>query len=126
MPFEDATQLAALVASKARSPVEIVRAHLDQIEAVNPRLNAIVTLTAERALEEAERAEQAVMHGDDLGRLHGVPFTVKDSLDTARHADAVRVSNFRGAHSCSGREMRSPAEESRGNPARIWRLRLNR
>ena len=83
MPFEDATHLAALVASKVRSPVEIVQAHLDQIEAVNLRLNAIVTLVAERALADARRAEQAVMRGDDLGPLHGVPFTVKDALDTA-------------------------------------------
>jgi aspartyl-tRNA(Asn)/glutamyl-tRNA(Gln) amidotransferase subunit A len=83
MPFEDATQLAAQVASKELSPVEIMQAHLDRIEAVNPQLNAIVTLDAERAIEAAKRAEQAVMRGDALGPLHGVPFTVKDSLDTA-------------------------------------------
>lgn len=83
MPFEDATQLAAQVASKERSPVEIVRAHLDWIETVNSALNAIVTLVAERAIADAKRAEEAVMRGDELGPLHGVPFTVKDSLDTA-------------------------------------------
>jgi aspartyl-tRNA(Asn)/glutamyl-tRNA(Gln) amidotransferase subunit A len=83
MPFEDATQLATQVASKERSPVEIVQAHLDWIETVNPPLNAIVTLVAERAIAEAKRAEEAVMRGDELGPLHGVPFTVKDSLDTA-------------------------------------------
>jgi aspartyl-tRNA(Asn)/glutamyl-tRNA(Gln) amidotransferase subunit A len=83
MPFEDATQLATQVASKERSPVEIVQAHLDQIETVNPPLNAIVTLVADRAIAEAKRAEEAVMRGDKLGPLHGVPFTVKDSLDTA-------------------------------------------
>jgi aspartyl-tRNA(Asn)/glutamyl-tRNA(Gln) amidotransferase subunit A len=83
MPFEDAVQLAAEVASKERSPVDIVQAHLDRIESVNPPLNAIVTLVAERAIAEAKRAEEAVMRGDALGPLHGVPFTVKDSLDTA-------------------------------------------
>jgi aspartyl-tRNA(Asn)/glutamyl-tRNA(Gln) amidotransferase subunit A len=82
MPFEDAVQLAAQVASKERSPVEIMRAHLDRIETANPPLNAIVTLDAERAITEAKRAEDAIMRGDELGPLHGVPFTVKDSLDT--------------------------------------------
>jgi Asp-tRNA(Asn)/Glu-tRNA(Gln) amidotransferase A subunit family amidase len=82
MAYEDAVALAAQVASKERSPVEIVRAHLDRIEAVNPQLNAIVTLVTERALAEARRAEEAVMRGDVLGPLHGVPFTVKDAIDT--------------------------------------------
>ncbi len=83
MPFEDAVQLAAQVASRERSPVEIVRTHLARIATANPPLNAIVTLVAEQAIAEAKRAEQAVMRGDALGPLHGVPFTVKDSLDTA-------------------------------------------
>lgn len=83
MPFADATELAALVAAREMSPLEIMQSHLDRIQAVNPRLNAIVMLDAERAMESARRAEQAVMRGDALGPLHGVPFTVKDSLDTA-------------------------------------------
>lgn len=83
MYFSDATELAAMVRSKSLSPVEIVRTHLERIEAVNPMLNAIVTLTAEQALAEAKKAEAAVMDGADLGPLHGVPFTVKDAIDTA-------------------------------------------
>jgi len=67
MPFEDATQLATHVASKERSPVEIVQAHLDWIETVNPPLNAIVTLVAERAIAAAKRAEEAVMPDHNPG-----------------------------------------------------------
>ncbi len=80
--FSDATQLAKLVRTKQLSPVEVVRAHLDRIEAVDPKVNAIVTV-ADGALAAAKEAEAAVMAGNDLGPLHGVPFTVKDSIDTA-------------------------------------------
>ena len=80
--FSDATTLADLVRSKEVSPVEIMQAHLDRIAAVNPEVNAIVTL-ADGALAAARAAEAAVMSGDAVGPLHGVPFTVKDSIDTA-------------------------------------------
>ncbi|SEI11868.1 aspartyl-tRNA(Asn)/glutamyl-tRNA(Gln) amidotransferase subunit A [Methylobacterium sp. 275MFSha3.1] len=80
--FSDATRLAELVRTKQLSPVEVVKAHLDRIEAVDPKVNAIVTV-AEEALAAAKEAEAAVMAGQDLGPLHGVPFTVKDSIDTA-------------------------------------------
>ncbi|KQM21095.1 amidase [Novosphingobium sp. Leaf2] len=80
--FSDATKLADLIRTKAVSPVEVVQAHLDRIEATNPGINAIVTL-ADGALAEAKAAEAAVLAGDDIGPLHGVPFTVKDSIDTA-------------------------------------------
>ncbi|MCW6512062.1 amidase [Lichenifustis flavocetrariae] len=80
--FFDATGLAALIRTKQISPVEVVRAHLDRIEAVDPRINAIVTV-AEDAMAAARKAEATVMAGLDLGPLHGVPFTVKDSIDTA-------------------------------------------
>lgn len=81
--YLDATELAEMVRAKRLSPVEIVQAHLDRIETVNPKLNAIVTLVADQALAGAKKAEEAVMMGEALGPLHGVPFTVKDALDTA-------------------------------------------
>ncbi len=59
-----------------------MQAHLNRIEAVDPRINAIVTI-ADDALKAAKAAEAAVLSGEDLGPLHGVPFTVKDSIDTA-------------------------------------------
>ena len=80
--FSDATKLAELVRTKQVSPVEVVQAHLERIAAVNPKINAIVTL-ADDALKAAKAAEAAVLSGEELGPLHGVPFTVKDSIDTA-------------------------------------------
>src|SRR6266436_1963982 len=80
--FSDATKLAELVRTKQVSPVEVVQAHLERIAAVNPKINAIVTL-ADGALKAAKAAEAAVLSGEELGPLHGVPFTVKDSIDAA-------------------------------------------
>jgi len=82
MIFSDATELAERIRTKEVSPVEVVKAHLDRIRAVDPKINAIVTL-ADGAVEEAKKAEAAIMAGEDVGPLHGVPFTVKDSIDTA-------------------------------------------
>lgn len=78
----DATRISRLIAQRELSPVEVMRAHLDRIAAVNPKLNAIVTL-ADSAMESAGKAEAAVMSGAQLGPLHGVPFTAKDGIDTA-------------------------------------------
>lgn len=80
--FSDATKLAELIRTKAVSPVEVVQKHLDRIDATNPAINAIVTI-ADDAIAAAKAAEKAVLAGDDIGPLHGVPFTVKDSIDTA-------------------------------------------
>jgi aspartyl-tRNA(Asn)/glutamyl-tRNA(Gln) amidotransferase subunit A len=80
--FSDATKLAELIRTREVSPVEVVKAHLDRIEAVDPKVNAIVTV-ADGALAAAKKAEDAIMAGGELGPLHGVPFTVKDSIDTA-------------------------------------------
>ncbi|PYE22345.1 aspartyl-tRNA(Asn)/glutamyl-tRNA(Gln) amidotransferase subunit A [Rhizobium sp. PP-CC-3A-592] len=79
--YSDATKLAELIRTRRVSPVEVVQAHLDRIDAVDPQINAIVTL-AEGAMDAARRAEVDVLSGADLGPLHGVPFTVKDSIDT--------------------------------------------
>jgi aspartyl-tRNA(Asn)/glutamyl-tRNA(Gln) amidotransferase subunit A len=78
----DATRIAELIARREISPVEAVQVHLDRIAEVNPKVNAIVT-RAGGALEAARKAEKAVISGEELGPLHGVPFTVKDSIDTA-------------------------------------------
>lgn len=80
--YSDATTLADLIRKREVSPVEVMQAHLDRIDAVNPRVNAIVTL-ADGVLAAARAAEAAVMSGAALGPLHGVPFTAKDSIDTA-------------------------------------------
>jgi aspartyl-tRNA(Asn)/glutamyl-tRNA(Gln) amidotransferase subunit A len=93
--FFDATKLAELMRTKEVSPVEVVQAHLDRIAAVNPKINAIVTL-ADGALKAAKAAEAAVLAGDELGPLHGVPFTVKDSIDTANVATQRGSPIFKG------------------------------
>lgn len=75
-----AAELARLIRARAVSPVEVVGAYLRRIESVNPLLNAVVT-PAPDALERAREAEAAVTRGDILGALHGVPLTVKDTVD---------------------------------------------
>ncbi|MFL6709881.1 MAG: amidase [Massilia sp.] len=93
--YKDASELAALIRTKAVSPVEVVQAHLDRIAAVDPAINAIVTL-AGNALDLARAAEADVLAGRELGPLHGVPFTVKDSIDTAGVATQRGSPIFRG------------------------------
>lgn len=71
------------IARKEISPVELVRAHIEQIEALNPGINAICATDFDRAIEAARTAEQAVLLGKPLGLLHGLPLGVKDLTDTA-------------------------------------------
>lgn len=79
-----AQDLVRAIRTRELSAVEVMRAHLDRIAAVNPRLNAIVTLLDEReALALAHAADEAVAAGGPLGPLHGLPFAVKDLMDTA-------------------------------------------
>ena len=78
LSFTPAVELARLVAERELSPVEIVSTVLERLEALNPRLNAVCTLTSDRAMDMAREAEHAVMRGDALGPLHGVPTTIKD------------------------------------------------
>ena len=79
---QPATRLATLIRDRDVSSVEVVRACLDRIAAVNPALNAVVTLAPD-GLERARDADAALARGDRVGPLHGVPCTIKDSLDTA-------------------------------------------
>jgi amidase len=76
-----ATDAAAMLRRRERSSRELTGALLARIEAVNPRLNAVVELRGEQALEEAAAADEATAAGGELGPLHGVPMTIKDSFD---------------------------------------------
>jgi amidase len=76
-------ELAWLIRTRAVSPVEVLDAHLKVIEQINPKLNAIVTLATDQALDAARRAESAVMKGEPLGPLHGLPVAIKDVTPTA-------------------------------------------
>ena len=79
---KSATESVALIRTRAASPVEVVEAHLRRIEELNPSLNAIVTI-ADDALDRARARESDLMGGKDVGPLHGLPVTVKDTIDTA-------------------------------------------
>jgi amidase len=74
--------LARAIRTKKVSSLEVVRAHLEHIHTVNPRLNAVVFATAESALKQARAADRRNTRKNVLGPLHGVPFTAKDIFDT--------------------------------------------
>jgi aspartyl-tRNA(Asn)/glutamyl-tRNA(Gln) amidotransferase subunit A len=74
--------LAPEIKSRKISPVELTRLFLDRIERLNPVLNAYVTVTGDKALGQAERAEDEIAQGHYRGPLHGIPFSVKDNVAT--------------------------------------------
>ena len=78
----DARKAAAAIRSKAVSSSELLEVYLDRIDRHNPRLNAVVTIDADGARRAALAADDAVVRGEDLGPLHGLPITVKDALET--------------------------------------------
>jgi Asp-tRNA(Asn)/Glu-tRNA(Gln) amidotransferase A subunit family amidase len=72
-----------LIRQKKVSPSELVTRCLKRIEQLNPVLNAFITVTADQALQEAQKAEQEIENGQWKGPLHGIPIGIKDMLDTA-------------------------------------------
>src|SRR4026208_713220 len=78
-----AWQMAARIRDGSCSATELGDAHLRQIKRWNPRLNAFVTVDEKNARIQAERADEAVKSGRTLGALHGVPITIKSSVDVA-------------------------------------------
>jgi amidase len=81
--YASASSLARQIQDRAISSEAVVQAHLRRIEAVNSRLNAVVQLAADHALDSARAADAVLAQGQPIGPLHGVPFTVKDWIDTA-------------------------------------------
>ena len=81
--YSSVRALAAAIRDGRVTSAEVVDACLARIDEVNPALNAVVQLRADAARDEARQADAAVAAGDPLGPLHGVPMTIKDSLDTA-------------------------------------------
>ena len=80
--YSSAIEMARAVREKQIATTELVRAHLERIEAVNPKLNAVVQIAADRAMDEARCADAALARGELKGPLHGVPFTLKDAIET--------------------------------------------
>ncbi len=83
LTFLSAVVMARQIREKKVSPVELADAHLAKIERLNPKLNAFVHVDIDRVRREAREAEAAVMSGKTLGSLHGVPISIKSSLDVA-------------------------------------------
>src|SRR6185295_12028427 len=104
LSLQSITFLAAQIAARKVSPVEVLKAHLDRIKEINPQLNAIVTLAPD-AMQQAREADAAVTRGDALGPLHVVPVTVKDTIETA------------GLRTTSGSAMRAEFVPKRDAPA---------
>src|SRR5262249_47935294 len=73
----------ALLRAKTLSPLDLIRACLSEIERLNPRFNAFITVTADSALSEAREMEKELARGFWRGPLHGIPFAVKDNIETA-------------------------------------------
>jgi amidase len=83
LTFLPAVAMAEQIREKRISPVELVEAHLAQVEKLNPRFNAFVQLDAERARHTARGAEAAVIQGKQIGPFHGVPISIKSSISVA-------------------------------------------
>ncbi len=80
--YQSAKSIAQDIRDKKVSATEVLEAHLARIEKVNPVLNAVVQMATDRARSEAKEADESLARGESLGPLHGVPFTLKDSIDT--------------------------------------------
>ncbi|MFT3883160.1 MAG: amidase family protein [Gemmatales bacterium] len=81
--FSSATQLAQAIRTRQLTALEVLEEHLAQVERSNRKINAIVTLDADRARQRAREADAALHRGELWGPLHGVPITIKDCFETA-------------------------------------------
>jgi len=81
LTFRSAVSMAEQIRQKMISPIELVEAHLARIEKLNPKLNAFVQVDAEGARRQARAAEDAVVRGEMLGPLHGIPISIKSSME---------------------------------------------
>jgi amidase len=106
-----ATRQASLIREHKVSSRQLVDAHLRQIGRINPDTNAVVDLLAESALSQARLADEALAHGGAIGPLHGVPFSIKDSLEVA------------GTRTTAGTWGRREAERSPEDATVVARLR---
>ena len=102
----DAAEIASRIARRKVSPVEVIDAALVRLEATQAPLNAFVAIDADGARRDARAAEVAVMRGDALGPLHGVPVSVKDLIDVAglpaRYGSLTMKDNVARADAPSG------------------------
>lgn len=111
LPLLDLAEASRAVQKKEVSPVELTRACLERIERLNPKLNALITVTGEAAMQEARTAEAEIARGEWKGPLHGIPLAVKDLIETAgvrtTAASAVLKDNVPSADAEVIRRLRS-------------------
>ena len=103
--------MAGLVAARKISATDLVKAHLERIEHLSPQLNAVTELLATSALESAAEADRQLAAGHRIGPLHGVPFSIKDSIDV------------QGSRSTAGTLGRREAEPAGRDATVVARLR---
>ena len=82
LPFISSTELASLIKTREVSPVEATEAYLERIPKFDQHLNSYITVTADRAMADAQRAEQEIVSGRYKGPMHGIPTAVKDQINT--------------------------------------------
>ena len=81
--FRSVRELADMLRTREVTPVELTDLFLQRLDTIGPRLNAVVTVTRDRAMEQARRAEAEIKAGDHRGSLHGIPYGAKDLLATS-------------------------------------------
>src|SRR3990172_6344907 len=92
-----ASEIVRAVRTKRVSAREVVKAHLDRIEAVNGKVHAVTRVLAEEALAASDEADRALARGGEVGPLHGVPMTVKENIDVTGSATTQGVKALEGA-----------------------------
>ena len=93
-----AMDLAEAIRSRQTSSLEVIEAHLRRIDTVNPLVNAVTVVLGEQALEAAKAADRAVVGGGDLPPLHGVPITIKETIDVVGTPTTLGVRALAGAY----------------------------
>ena len=86
-----------MIRERKLSSRELIEAHLEQIRLINPTLNAAVEVFADDAIAEARSADAAIARGEPMGPLHGVPFSIKDSIELAGHVCTAGTVGRKGA-----------------------------
>ena len=119
--FQPATELAALLKAGRISPVELTTAFLDQIQATNAKVNAFLTVTRDRALEQARAAEKEIRAGHYRGPLHGIPYAPKDLVATK----GIRTTNGSRATADWVPDYESTVTERLNNAGAILLGKLN-
>src|SRR5437762_13029753 len=102
-PWQSLAEAAAAVKARAVSPVELTRACLERIERVDHVVHAFLSVDAERALQDARKAEREIKAGHYRGPLHGIPIGIKDNYDTTG-VHAQRVARVRRPDPGAGRD----------------------